>query len=76
MTDRRGGADANTEAVTPVRPAGAFEFGRNWQRYIEGYLDPERERIATESLEDLLGHGTIAGRTFLDIGAGRGLLSF
>ena len=24
----------------------AFRFGRNWQRYISGYLDPGRERIA------------------------------
>jgi SAM-dependent methyltransferase len=52
---------------------GAFRFGRNWQRYVSGYLDSDRERIAAESLEQLL--GDVRGKTFLDIGCGSGLFS-
>ena len=62
------------EATDRAAPApGAFRFGRNWQRYVSGYLDPDRERIAAESLEELV--GDIHGKTFLDIGSGSGLFS-
>ena len=57
----------------PAPPADAFHFGRNWQRYVGTYLDPDRERIAAESLRDLI--GDLRGRTFLDIGCGSGLFS-
>lgn len=57
----------------PQPPADAFRFGRNWQRYVGIYLDPERERIAAESLRDLV--GDLRGKTFLDIGCGSGLFS-
>lgn len=56
------------------RPVDAFEFGRNWQRYIESYLQPERVEIAAHSLADLVG-GDLSGKLFLDIGAGSGLFS-
>ena len=39
----------------PAPPADAFRFGRNWQRYVDTYLDSDRERIAAESLADLVG---------------------
>jgi SAM-dependent methyltransferase len=55
-------------------PDDAFRFGQNWQRYVAEYLSPERERIAAESLRDLLGV-ELAGRSFLDIGCGSGLFS-
>lgn len=55
------------------RPDDAFEFGRNWQRYIGTYLDAERLGIAAASLHDLV--GDLRDRTFLDIGAGSGLFS-
>jgi 2-polyprenyl-6-hydroxyphenyl methylase/3-demethylubiquinone-9 3-methyltransferase len=60
--------------ATPAPPADAFRFGRNWQRYVDSYLNPERERIAAESLADLL-EESLADSTFLDIGAGSGLFS-
>jgi SAM-dependent methyltransferase len=60
-------------AARVTRPPDAFEFGRNWQRYIGEYLDEERIRIADESLRDLVGE--IEGKTFLDLGAGSGLFS-
>jgi SAM-dependent methyltransferase len=64
-----------TEAQSRVEaPADAFGFGRNWQRYVSEYLTPERERIAAESLRDLLGV-ELEDRTFLDIGCGSGLFS-
>jgi 2-polyprenyl-3-methyl-5-hydroxy-6-metoxy-1,4-benzoquinol methylase len=64
-------ADVMEARVT--RLPDTFEFGRNWQRYIDRYLDPERLQIAAESLHDLV--GDLAGKTFLDIGAGSGLFS-
>lgn len=54
-------------------PPDAFRFGRNWQRYVEGHLDDDRERIAAESLRDLV--GDLKDKTFLDIGCGSGLFS-
>ena len=60
-------------AARVTRPDDAFEFGRNWQRYISTYLDEERLQIAAESLHGLV--GDVDGKTFLDIGAGSGLFS-
>jgi len=63
-----------TEANRTTAPPDAFHFGRNWQRYVERYLNPTRERIARQSLIELL-EADLSGRTFLDIGAGSGLFS-
>ena len=54
-------------------PPDAFHFGRNWQRYLDSYLDPERERTAATSLRDLVGE--VRDKSFLDIGSGSGLFS-
>jgi 2-polyprenyl-6-hydroxyphenyl methylase/3-demethylubiquinone-9 3-methyltransferase len=54
-------------------PPDAFRFGRNWQRYVARHLDPDRERIAAESLAGLV--GDIRGKRFIDIGCGSGLFS-
>jgi SAM-dependent methyltransferase len=62
---------ADRQATGP--PPDAFRFGRNWQRYVDTYLDPDRERIAAESLHDLV--GDVRGKAFLDIGCGSGLFS-
>jgi SAM-dependent methyltransferase len=61
-------------SLTVSRPPDAFAFGRNWQRYVENYLDPERIAIAAKSLDDLVG-ADLTGKVFLDIGAGSGLFS-
>src|SRR4051812_9075894 len=64
-----------TEAQNRVSaPPDAFGFGRNWQRYVSEYLTPEREKIAADSLRDLL-EVDLSGRSFLDIGCGSGLFS-
>ncbi|HVM18163.1 MAG TPA: class I SAM-dependent methyltransferase [Gaiellaceae bacterium] len=57
-----------------ARPKDAFEFGRNWQRYLDRYLDSERKEIAAESLRALVGE-PLEGKVFVDIGAGSGLFS-
>ena len=51
-----------------------FSFGRNWQSYLN-VLSEERIAFATSSLEQMLGPGRAAGRTFLDVGSGSGLSS-
>src|ERR671918_1887419 len=56
------------------QPADAFAFGRNWQRYIEDYLDSDRVEIAGDSLKSLIGED-LNGKIFVDIGAGSGLFS-
>lgn len=54
--------------------ASRFEFGRNWQRLI-ARIDEPRIASAAQSLRDLLGVETLAGKRFLDIGSGSGLFS-
>lgn len=51
-----------------------FAFGRNWQRFLSS-LNEDRIRVAQESLCSMLQVGTLAGKTFLDIGTGSGLFS-
>src|SRR5687767_10437316 len=66
--------DATTTTDRVTAPPDAFAFGRNWQRYVESYLDPERKAIAAASLADLVGEN-LDGKVFVDIGAGSGLFS-
>jgi SAM-dependent methyltransferase len=58
----------------PPDRADSFRFGRNWQRYLDKYLDSERVEIAGRSLDDLIGED-LTGKVFLDVGAGSGLFS-
>ncbi|MEA2442781.1 MAG: hypothetical protein QOJ12_73 [Thermoleophilales bacterium] len=51
-----------------------FEFGRNWQQFLD-VLDEERIAEAERSLREMLGVDSLTGRTFLDIGSGSGLFS-
>lgn len=51
-----------------------FEFGRNWQRFLN-VLDDRRIEMATQALSRMLGMPSLAGKTFLDIGSGSGLSS-
>jgi SAM-dependent methyltransferase len=52
-----------------------FSFGRNWQRFVDRYLNPERERIARASITGFLEVSDLQGRSFLDVGCGTGLFS-
>jgi len=51
-----------------------FEFGKNWTCFLET-LNDDKIADATLSLQDMLGMGSLEGRTFLDIGSGSGLFS-
>jgi len=51
-----------------------FEFGVNWSRFLLT-LDDERISRAQESLRTMLEVDNLAGKRFLDIGAGSGLFS-
>jgi 2-polyprenyl-6-hydroxyphenyl methylase/3-demethylubiquinone-9 3-methyltransferase len=51
-----------------------FEFGRNWAQFLE-LLDDNRIERAEESLRDLVGMDSLAGKSFVDIGSGSGLFS-
>lgn len=46
-----------------------FAFGSNWAGFLH-LLDDERIREAETSLENMLGVGTLTGKTFLDVGSG------
>jgi 2-polyprenyl-3-methyl-5-hydroxy-6-metoxy-1,4-benzoquinol methylase len=51
-----------------------FQFGANWARFLSK-LDDERIVQAERSLREMLGAGSLEGRSFLDIGSGSGLFS-
>lgn len=51
-----------------------FGFGRNWARFLKR-LNLARITEAEDNLKEFLGEGTLAGKTFLDIGSGSGLSS-
>jgi 2-polyprenyl-6-hydroxyphenyl methylase/3-demethylubiquinone-9 3-methyltransferase len=51
-----------------------FEFGKNWSAFLTT-LDDDRIRRAEQSLRDMLGVQSLAGKTFVDIGSGSGLFS-
>jgi 2-polyprenyl-6-hydroxyphenyl methylase/3-demethylubiquinone-9 3-methyltransferase len=51
-----------------------FEFGKNWQRFLNRIND-ERINEADRSLKEKLGIEDLNGKSFLDIGCGSGLFS-
>ncbi len=52
-----------------------FAFGKNWQAFINKYLNDDRLKESAKSLCEFLGVGNLKGKTFLDIGCGSGLFS-
>lgn len=57
-----------------VRKGERFEFGKNWQRFLQNLTVP-RIKLAEESLKTYLQADRLDGKTFLDIGSGSGLFS-
>lgn len=57
-----------------VKHGNRFEFGENWRRFLSG-MDESRIEQAKQSLQKMLGVEDIAGKRFLDVGAGSGLFS-
>ena len=51
-----------------------FEFGKNWERFLET-LNDSRIEAAQRSLTGMLSETTLAGKRFLDVGSGSGLFS-
>ncbi len=51
-----------------------FEFGKNWARFLD-LVNEERIISAEDSLREMLGTGSLTGKSFLDIGSGSGLFS-
>ncbi|MEZ6056747.1 MAG: class I SAM-dependent methyltransferase [Planctomycetaceae bacterium] len=52
-----------------------YEFGANWQHFIETQFSTERVETARQCLLKLLHRTDLTGETFLDIGSGSGLHS-
>jgi 2-polyprenyl-6-hydroxyphenyl methylase/3-demethylubiquinone-9 3-methyltransferase len=52
-----------------------YEFGANWQSFVQNALNEERIANAVTSLKEFLGLEDLRGRSFLDIGSGSGLFS-
>jgi 2-polyprenyl-6-hydroxyphenyl methylase/3-demethylubiquinone-9 3-methyltransferase len=51
-----------------------FEFGKNWNNFLES-LDENRIQEAETSLKNMLDISTLKGKIFLDVGSGSGLFS-
>src|SRR3954470_5069274 len=67
-------ADQGSRHAEEVIRGERFEFGVNWQRFLD-VLDDARIAEAERSLREMLGVTTLEGRRFLDIGSGSGLFS-
>jgi len=52
-----------------------YEFGANWQSYVQKALNEQRVAHAVSSMREFLAVEDLRGRTFLDIGCGSGLFS-
>ena len=59
---------------TEIRQGQRFDFGKNWQSYLQTMTDT-KIGLATASLRSTLGLDSLSSKTFLDIGSGSGLSS-
>ena len=73
-TDRTLASAAGDLHAAEVTGGERFEFGENWRRFLS-VLDNTRIGEAERSLEQMLGRGALAGKSFLDVGSGSGLFS-
>lgn len=64
----------SAQFASEVRDGQRFEFGKNWRRFLAA-LNEERIAIAEAELKLRLGLESLAGKSFLDIGSGSGLMS-
>ena len=65
--------DQNTN-TQPIDSDFRFKFGKNWKKFISTLSD-DRVQMAMESIKQLLGVESLAGKTFIDIGCGSGIFS-
>jgi 2-polyprenyl-3-methyl-5-hydroxy-6-metoxy-1,4-benzoquinol methylase len=67
----KGASDIGGEKMTGQQ---RFAFGKNWQRFLN-VVDDGRIQAAVQSLQEMLGVASLAGKSFLDVGCGSGLFS-
>jgi 2-polyprenyl-3-methyl-5-hydroxy-6-metoxy-1,4-benzoquinol methylase len=70
----RGDNDFTAQHECEVSSGRRFRFGRNWAGFVRR-LNHERIAEAENNLNEFLGEGSLAAKTFLDIGSGSGLSS-
>ncbi len=63
-----------TQHATEVATGERFEFGKNWEWFLQT-LNDEKIENAIESLRNMLETDSLRGKSFLDIGSGSGLFS-
>jgi 2-polyprenyl-6-hydroxyphenyl methylase/3-demethylubiquinone-9 3-methyltransferase len=61
-------------AAEEIASGERFAFGSNWRSFLD-VLDEDRIAGSMTALEEYLGVGALASKTFLDIGSGSGLSS-
>lgn len=61
--------------TTTTESSPRYEFGSNWQSFVDRCLSDECVQLAQESLKELLNLQSLRGRTFIDVGCGSGLYS-
>ena len=74
MRENNEGHQACFSHSNEVAQGRRFEFGRNWQRFL-ALIDDSRIAAAVQSLKEKLEVETLAGKRFIDVGAGSGLFS-
>lgn len=52
-----------------------FEFGKNWQSFLDNYFSRESVEASKIGLAEFLAPTTLVGKTFVDFGSGSGLHS-
>jgi 2-polyprenyl-3-methyl-5-hydroxy-6-metoxy-1,4-benzoquinol methylase len=72
--EHNGGPLGMTQHATEVAAGERFEFGKNWERFLQT-LNDDKIAEAISSLKNMLETESLAGRSFLDIGSGSGLFS-
>lgn len=53
----------------------SFNFGKNWESYLQKHFSEKRLEYAKADLLEILGKEKVEGKTFLDIGCGSGIHS-
>jgi 2-polyprenyl-6-hydroxyphenyl methylase/3-demethylubiquinone-9 3-methyltransferase len=66
--------DVSVDHEREIAQGNRFEFGRNWERFLNT-LNEEKIEAAKESLRAMLQPRELKGGTFLDAGSGSGLFS-
>jgi 2-polyprenyl-6-hydroxyphenyl methylase/3-demethylubiquinone-9 3-methyltransferase len=67
-------ARTDSSHLQEVKRGERFEFGKNWQRFLDS-MSEERIVAAECSLQRMLERPSLAGTRFVDVGSGSGLFS-